>query len=101
MAIAFTDRFVLHMRMRDAVVRGGRIGIDRDHAIVVRMAFRKIGPVETNLKRPQVDAVQFNGFRRHRQSVVSSIEGDVFKLIVQRDQVSIDVTHRGDAIFSA
>lgn len=101
MSVALTDRFVLHVRMRDAFVRGGRIGIDRDHAVVGRMALQQIGPVEANLERAQVDAIQFNGFRRHRQSVVSSIEGDVFKLIVQRDQVSIDVAHRGNAIFPA
>ena len=53
MAVAFTDRFVLHVRMRDAFVRGGRIGIDRDHAIVGRMAFQQVGPVEANLEGPK------------------------------------------------
>jgi hypothetical protein len=67
MAVAFTNRFVLHVRMRDAFVRGGRFGIDRNHAVVGRMAFQQVGPVEANLEGAQVDAIQFNGFRRDRQ----------------------------------
>jgi len=101
MPVAFTNRFVLHVRMRDAVVGRGRIGVDRDHAIVARMAFQQVGPVEANLEETQVDAVQFNGFRRYRQSTVPSFEDDIFKLIVHRDQVSIYVGHRGFAAFSA
>ena len=50
MPVALTNRFVLYVRMRDAFVRRGGIGIDGDHAIVVRMAFEQVGPVEANLE---------------------------------------------------
>ena len=49
------DGFTIDVRMSDAVVGCGRIGVDRDHTIIV--AFRQIAPVQADLKGSKVNTL--------------------------------------------
>jgi hypothetical protein len=51
LSLAGAQHFILDVRMCHAVVRGGRIRIQRDHAIIVGTVGRQIVPVEMDLKR--------------------------------------------------
>ena len=62
--VALTYRIVLDVRMRNTFVRRSRIGVECDHAVVVRMAVDQIAPFEPDLERPKIDAFQLDRFGR-------------------------------------
>ena len=63
--VAFADRFVLDMRMRHTFVGCGRIGVQGNDSIVVRVAINQVTPIQPNLKRAKVDAFQDDWLSRH------------------------------------
>jgi hypothetical protein len=96
MAIALTDGFVLNVRMRHTVVVFGRIWLGGDYAIVLRMAIDQVAPIEMDLKRPEMNALQFDRFGRYRDGMPAAIELNFVELTLQRDQICIEIMNGSD-----
>ena len=56
LAVSFTQRLALDMRMRDVVLGGGRVGFEGDD--LIRSLLIESIPMQHDLKRPQADLFQ-------------------------------------------
>jgi hypothetical protein len=84
------------MRMRNVFVRRGRMGIERNNAIVAGMAVDQIAPVESDLELAKVNAFQFDRLGRDRQRLLGMVPRNPVEFVVQGEHVVIDVLNRGD-----
>lgn len=91
-AIAFTKRFIDHVRMGDALAGCGWVRIERDHP-VRRLGFQP-GPVEPDLEGAQKSAFEGDRFGRHGEPVRFVVEAKPVELLFHRHQIVIDVGGR-------
>ena len=75
------------MRMRDAVVRRGRMRVAGDHAVAVELAVDQIAPVEANLEWPEIDAFEFDRVGGHGDRAASAVAADFLEFPVEFRQV--------------
>jgi len=91
MPISFAEPLGLDMRMRDAGVGRGRVGIQSDDLVA-----RALFPRHHDLEPAQFNPVQDNEVCGHRQSSFLQIVMNFLKLLVERGQVLKDLVHTGD-----
>jgi hypothetical protein len=91
MPSTFAENLILYMGVSDAVVGGGRMRVAGNHAKVKRRLDCHVFNSQTDLKRAEVNAIQFDGSRCHRDRSHRAIEGDFVKFVVQGDEIGADV----------
>jgi len=93
-ALALAELLALDMGMGDAVVLGSGMGIQRHDAIGLR-AGAQLLPVQPDLERPQVDAVQLDRVGRYEYLVVREVDPYDVELLVQCQNIAVDVRGAG------
>ncbi|MBP69282.1 MAG: hypothetical protein CME41_04975 [Haliea sp.] len=73
-SIPFTDDIRLNMGMCDTVIGKRRMRVRGEHAIRGPVIHFQICIIETNLKRAQIDAFQFNRFCTDRDGLGTEIQ---------------------------
>jgi len=93
-AVSFADRFILDMRVRDAIVGRRRMRIEGDHAVLITMVEAERLPVEADLERSQVNAVEDDRLGDHGEGLGPAIELQFVELLLQCEQIQEDVADR-------
>ena len=91
--IALTDGFVLHMRMRHALVGGRRMRGGSDHAVIVSMVCSRSIQFQPNLEGSQIDALEFNRLGRYGNRPLATIHRDLIEFLLQGFQVGMNIPH--------
>jgi len=89
-ALALTGLLTLDVGMGDAIVFSSGVGVQRHDTIRLR-AGAQLLPVQPDLERPQVDAVQFDRIGRYEHLVVREVDPCAVKLPVQCQKIAVDV----------
>ncbi|MCA9206349.1 MAG: hypothetical protein KDA59_25025 [Planctomycetales bacterium] len=97
-SIPFTQFAVTHVRIRDAFVRRRGMGNDRKHFKARPIRAAQFRPVQLDAKRPQVQAVEFDGFRRHGDQTRFELDVDRFEFLLQGQEIAVDISYRSQRI---
>ena len=93
-ALALAERLALDVRMGYLLVGGGRVRIERHHAIGMRRT--QFMPIQPNLETPKLDPLQHDRIGRDAQCVPFEVDLDLIEFPLEGRDVLADFGGRWD-----
>jgi hypothetical protein len=93
-SVAFTEAFILDMRMRDLFIEGGRVRIERHHAIGL-LGGADLAPVQPDIKASEIDVFQNDCVGRNCKLMVLKIDLKLIEFLCEGQDVPIDLGWAG------